>query len=49
MMGHDTKIIFGVKNEMERLKGHAWLSVEGKPFPEPEDPAGEYQITLVYP
>ena len=49
MMGGDVKIVFGVKNEEEKLKGHAWLIVEGRHFPEPNDPSGEYQITFVYP
>jgi len=49
MMGRDVKIVFGVKNEEEKLKGHAWLIVEGRHFPEPNDPSGEYQITFVYP
>ena len=49
MMGGDIKIVFGVKNEEEKLKGHAWLIVEGRHFPEPNDPSGEYQITFVYP
>jgi len=49
MMGKDVKIVFGVKNEEEKLKGHAWLIVEGRHFPEPNDPSGEYQITFVYP
>jgi len=49
MMSREVKIVFGVKNEKEKLKGHAWLIVEGRHFPEPNDPAGEYQITFVYP
>ena len=49
MMGRKVKIVFGVKNEEEKLKGHAWLIVEGRHFPEPTDPSGEYQITFVYP
>jgi hypothetical protein len=49
MSGREVKIVFGVKNEEEKLKGHAWLIVEGKHFPEPNDPSGEYQITFVYP
>jgi hypothetical protein len=49
MMGRGVKIVFGVKNEEEKLKGHAWLIVEGRHFPEPNDPSGEYQITFVYP
>ena len=49
MLGLEVKIVFGVKNEEEMLKGHAWLIVEGRHFPEPTDPSGEYQITFVYP
>ena len=49
MLGLEVKIVFGVKNEEEKLKGHAWLIVEGRHFPEPNDPSGEYQITFVYP
>jgi len=49
MMSRKVKIVFGVKNEEEKLKGHAWLIVEGRHFPEPNDPSGEYQITFVYP
>ena len=49
MMSREVKIVFGVKNEEEKLKGHAWLIVEGRHFPEPNDPSGEYQITFVYP
>ena len=49
MMSRDIKIVFGVKNENEKLKGHAWLIVEGRHFPEANDPAGEYKITFVYP
>ena len=49
MMGRKVKIVFGVKNEEEKLKGHAWLIVEGRHFPEQNDPSGEYQITFVYP
>ena len=49
MMNRKVKIVFGVKNEAEKLKGHAWLIVEGRHFPEPTDPSGEYQITFVYP
>jgi hypothetical protein len=49
MMGKDAKIVFGVKNEEEKLKGHAWLIVERRHFPEPSDPSGEYQITFIYP
>jgi hypothetical protein len=49
MLGREAKIVFGVKNEEEKLKGHAWLIVEGRHFPEPNDPSGEYQITFVYP
>ena len=49
MMSRKVKIVFGVKNEEEKLKGHAWLIVEGRHFPETNDPSGEYQITLVYP
>jgi hypothetical protein len=49
MTGQDTKIVCGVKNEMEKLKGHAWLIVEGRPFPDANDPSGEYQITFIYP
>jgi len=49
MSAREVKIVFGVKNEEEKLKGHAWLIVEGRHFPEPNDPSGEYQITFVYP
>ena len=49
MMSRKVKIVFGVKNEEEKLKGHAWLIVEGSHFPEQNDPSGEYQITFVYP
>jgi hypothetical protein len=49
MMNREAKIVFGVKNEKEKLKGHAWLIVGGRHFPEPNDPSDEYQITFVYP
>jgi len=49
MMGRDVTIVFGVKNEEEGLKGHAWLIVKGIYFPEPGDPSDEYQVTFVYP
>jgi|WetSurSiteA1Bulk_404760.scaffolds.fasta_scaffold08230_6 hypothetical protein len=49
MMGKDAEIVFGVKSEEGKLKGHAWLIVERRHFPEPSDPSGEYQITFVYP
>jgi Transglutaminase-like superfamily len=49
MMGKDAQIVFGVKSEEGKLKGHAWLIVERRHFPEPSDPSGEYQITFVYP
>ena len=49
MMNRNVKIIFGVKNEEGKLKGHAWLIVDGRRFSEPNDPCGEYQITFVYP
>lgn len=49
MMGKDAEIVFGVKSEEGKLKGHAWLIVERRHFPEPSDPSGEYQITFIYP
>lgn len=49
MMGREIKIVFGVKDEGEKLKGHAWLIVEERHFSEPNDPFAEYRITFVYP
>jgi len=49
MMGKDIKIVLGVKPEGGKLKGHAWLIVDGNPFPDLNNPAEEYGETLIYP
>ena len=49
MMGTDIKIAFGVKDDRDGLKGHAWLIKGETPVLEQNDPSIEYQTVLVYP
>ena len=48
-MGEDVKIVFGVKDEEDVLKGHAWLLNRGRHFLENEDPSSDYEIIYSYP
>jgi hypothetical protein len=47
-LGVDNRIVFGVRREGQSLlNGHAWVEVDGQPFPEPAPP--DYHVTFVYP
>jgi len=44
----DNRVVFGVRHAGESLlDGHAWVEVDGRPFPEPAPP--DYHVTFVYP
>jgi hypothetical protein len=45
--GIPTQIIFGVRNEVGEVDGHAWLEHDGKPFLEKTPP--EYVVTYSFP
>ncbi len=48
--GHPANIHFGIsKNDAGDLHGHAWVSLAGKPFAEPEDPRSNFKETYVFP
>ena len=47
-MDQDLKIVFGVKEDMGGLKGHAWLLYRDKPFLEEDIPSGRFTATWVY-
>ena len=47
--GMDVRIAFGVGDLDADLKGHAWLTLDGKHFLEREDPSRRYQAVYVYP
>jgi hypothetical protein len=48
LAGVDNRMVFGVRRAGEALlDGHAWIEVDGRPFPEPEPPG--YHVTFVYP
>jgi len=40
---------FGVKKNNDRLDGHGWLTLDGKPFLENYDPHDTFTVTYSYP
>jgi len=47
-LGVDNRVVFGVRRAGQSLlDGHAWVEVDGRPFPEPAPP--DYHVTFVYP
>lgn len=48
LAGVDNRVVFGVRRTGQSpLDGHAWIEVDGQPFPEPAPP--DYHVTFVYP
>jgi hypothetical protein len=39
----------GVRRDGDRLQGHAWLTLHGQPFLEPQDPEGTFAVTFTFP
>jgi transglutaminase superfamily protein len=39
----------GIRRDGERLQGHAWLSLQGEPFLEANNPEENYVVTFSYP
>lgn len=48
-MGLELRIAFGVRDEQDALKGHAWLLRGDRFLFEREDPGKAYQVMFVYP
>lgn len=47
--GFPVRLHCGVQRTGGSLKGHAWISLNGKPFFEPGNPEDTYSITLTFP
>ena len=48
--GYPVRFHCGVcRGANQRLEGHAWLVLGGRPFLEPEDPTAKYAVTLTFP
>jgi hypothetical protein len=43
------RLLTGVRREADRLVGHAWIDVGGRPLAEPADPRDAYRTTFSYP
>lgn len=48
-LGYTVTIHFGVTKSGNQLRGHSWVTLEGKPIAENEDPGASHQIVYSYP
>jgi hypothetical protein len=47
--GVPVRIHFGVRREGDSLQGHAWLSLDGRPYAEAADPTARFQTVYSFP
>ncbi len=47
--GYPVRIHYGVALHHEELRGHAWLTIGGRPFLERADPRAIYTVVYTYP
>ena len=47
LMGYKTSILNGIKFEKDKLKGHAWLSLENGEILENKDIVSQYKISFI--
>jgi hypothetical protein len=48
-LGYPVKIYFGIAKVGEQLRGHSWVTVNGQPVGEREDPSTCHRIVYSYP
>lgn len=48
-LGYPVNIYFGITKNGEQLRGHSWITLEGKPIAEIGDPTSSYHIVYSHP
>jgi hypothetical protein len=47
--GVPVRVHFGVAREGTDLKGHSWLTLDGRPYAEATDPSPHFQVVYSFP